>query len=500
MKKVSICTCTYNRNRYLDLLEETILGQDYPHQLIEWIVVDDSDINDTEHQFKKHDFLNIKYKRLYKRASIGKKRNISNKMASGEIIIYMDDDDYYPNTRVSHSVDKLVNSRCLIAGCNTIPIYFLDNGELWSTTIPYQWHSTASVIAFKRELLEITSFNNSDWEGEEKYFLKNYTIELEQLDPSKTIISIAHNSNTISKEPIRLLPKLFSAQNILLNKNKKEKLEFIFQKYNKINNISDSNKKLLERKRNLILKPKASNWKSINNLELCVITLPVNNQRIRDLKKHFNNLGLAPTFFEGIAPKNLRKYINNGQIISTNRKEVLCCLSSHLLSLNYMLKNSTKEFFLIMEDDVRLFPYPKNLKEVFLLSAHWDIVQLGSCNLSAQIELDVLYDTAQIISRWTINNYGTHAYLINRKYAKKLLKKYLSDKNSINLSNAHGYLLADRLLYQSGDALTMNFPIAMQCHKYESFIGYEKSDEKIRIYLENYLASKWLSEAQYYYF
>ena len=57
MKKVSICTCTYNRNRYLDLLEETILGQDYPHQLIEWIVVDDSDINEEEHQFKKHDFL-----------------------------------------------------------------------------------------------------------------------------------------------------------------------------------------------------------------------------------------------------------------------------------------------------------------------------------------------------------------------------------------------------------------------------------------------------------
>ena len=153
-----------------------------------------------------------------------------------------------------------------------------------------------------------------------------------------------------------------------------------------------------------------------------------------------------------------------------------------------------------MEDDVRLFPYPKYLEEVFLLSDHWDIVQLGTCNLSAQTELDLLYDTDQIISRWTINNWGTHAYLINRKYAIKLLEKYLSDKNSINLLNAHGYLLADRLLYQSGDAFTMNFPIAMQCHKYESFIGYEKSDEKIRIFLENYLASKWLSEAQSYYF
>ncbi len=45
-------------------------------------------------------------------------------------------------------------------------------------------------------------------------------------------------------------------------------------------------------------------------------------------------------------------------------------------------------------------------------------------------------------------------------------------------------------LNQSGNAFTINFHIEIQCHKYESFIGDEKSDEKIRIYLENYLASK----------
>ena len=39
--------------------------------------------------------------------SLGKKRNIVHEKSKGEIIVYMDDDDYYPPERVSPPVEML---------------------------------------------------------------------------------------------------------------------------------------------------------------------------------------------------------------------------------------------------------------------------------------------------------------------------------------------------------------------------------------------------------
>ena len=41
------------------------------------------------------------------------------------IILYMDDDDYYPPERISHAVEKLQkNPRALCAGSSELHIYF----------------------------------------------------------------------------------------------------------------------------------------------------------------------------------------------------------------------------------------------------------------------------------------------------------------------------------------------------------------------------------------
>ena len=40
-------------------------------------------------------------------------------------------------------------------------------------------------------------------QSEERAFLKDYQIKLQQLDPFQTIISIAHSSNTINKYQLR---------------------------------------------------------------------------------------------------------------------------------------------------------------------------------------------------------------------------------------------------------------------------------------------------------
>ena len=45
---------------------------------------------------------------------LGRKRNLMHEKSKGEMIVYMDDDDFYPPNRVSHAVRRLMgNPRAL---------------------------------------------------------------------------------------------------------------------------------------------------------------------------------------------------------------------------------------------------------------------------------------------------------------------------------------------------------------------------------------------------
>ena len=49
-------------------------------------------------------------------------------------------------------------------------------------------HCTAATLAFKKELLLETSFDDNDCFGEENSFLKNYTLSIEYLNPQETLL------------------------------------------------------------------------------------------------------------------------------------------------------------------------------------------------------------------------------------------------------------------------------------------------------------------------
>ena len=67
-------------------------------------------------------------------------------------------------------------------------------------------HATAGTFAFKRKLLEQTSYDNEAELAEEKAFLKNYTVPLAQLNPLKSILCFAHQFNTFDKRKLLLNP------------------------------------------------------------------------------------------------------------------------------------------------------------------------------------------------------------------------------------------------------------------------------------------------------
>jgi glycosyltransferase involved in cell wall biosynthesis len=174
--------------------------QTYPKDRMEWIIIDDG--TDKIEDLVK-DVPQIKYFKYDKKMTLGKKRNLMHDKSKGDIIVYMDDDDYYPPERVSHAVEMLTNNKkALCAGSSELYIYFKHINAMYQFGPYGPNHSTAGTFAFKRELLKRTRYDDTACLAEEKAFLKDYTIPFVQLDPVKTILVFSHNQNTFDKKKL----------------------------------------------------------------------------------------------------------------------------------------------------------------------------------------------------------------------------------------------------------------------------------------------------------
>ena len=209
---VSLCTPTYNRRPFIPYAIKCVLHQDYPKDKIEWVVVDDGS-DKVEDLFLNNEDLkdiNVKYFYYEEKMNLGKKRNLVHTKTTGDILIYMDDDDYYPPERISHAVEKLLeNDKYLMAGSSKMYVWSSFHNKMF-TLGPYREnHATAGTFAFKRELLEKTRYNDLSSIAEEKEFLKNNKIPVFQLDAEKVIVVFCHHQNTFDKRQILDQPGQF---------------------------------------------------------------------------------------------------------------------------------------------------------------------------------------------------------------------------------------------------------------------------------------------------
>ena len=197
---VSVCTPTFNRRPFIPIMLECFRNQTYPKDRMEWIIVDDgtdrvSDLIDAAN------IPQIKYFSVDKKMSLGEKRNYMHKQSKGSIIVYMDDDDYYPPERVAHAVEVLMaNKDALCAGSSEMYIYFKHIHKMIQCGPYGPNHATAGTFAFRAKLLDETKYEDHAALAEEKAFLKNYTIPFVQLDPLKTILVFSHIHNTFDKK------------------------------------------------------------------------------------------------------------------------------------------------------------------------------------------------------------------------------------------------------------------------------------------------------------
>jgi cellulose synthase/poly-beta-1,6-N-acetylglucosamine synthase-like glycosyltransferase len=100
---VSIITPTYQRQIFLKKALNYVCLQDYPNW--EWLIWDDSP--EPMPEFLQLTQQNIHYIYANERLSIGEKRNRLIELAKGEIIIHVDDDDYYHPNYITSMLNHL---------------------------------------------------------------------------------------------------------------------------------------------------------------------------------------------------------------------------------------------------------------------------------------------------------------------------------------------------------------------------------------------------------
>lgn len=216
MKKlplVSILTPTFNRRKFIHQYLRNIKKQDYKGP-IEVLIADDGD-DKIEDLIPKNTI--FRYIKMPEKKPIGYKRNLLCNEAKGEILINMDDDDFYPSTRVSHAVEQLDKSQAYIAGCSLNYLY--DNTHGVTKCGPKSlYHAVAGTFAFFKEYLSKNKFNDYDETGEEVNFTHHFTNPLIQLNSFQTILIICHDQNTYNKDHLLKLKTKFLLKDFVKNR------------------------------------------------------------------------------------------------------------------------------------------------------------------------------------------------------------------------------------------------------------------------------------------
>lgn len=212
---VSLLTITqWARTKCLKNLVAFINKQTYTG-IVEWVIVEGSK-TEKEAEQNKEFILNvnemnineininvpINYIPYAAGAKLSDLRNRGNAACKGNIIVCMDDDDYYPPKRVESAVINLQHSTKQIAGCSYAYMYHYPLDKLYKFKSFGKNHSTNNCLAYKKEyLLTHRHLPGLDC-GEEMSFTNGFTEPMLQLDSEDCIVISSHRANTFDKTPL----------------------------------------------------------------------------------------------------------------------------------------------------------------------------------------------------------------------------------------------------------------------------------------------------------
>ena len=218
---ITVITPTYNRKKLFEIAFHNLLLTDYPKDKIEWIVIEDDGktektqgniqnmVGESIMSFQVQvPEIKIKYIPIQGRMTIGEKRNIGVENASNDIILFMDDDDHYPETSFRRRVAWLTKGvkrgvgQANIACCTTLALYDLKRGISAVNVPPYD-------IPFAQRISEATlTFRKSAWlerkfpnvslaEGED--WISGREDQVIEIPPQQIIVAFSHGANQSSR-------------------------------------------------------------------------------------------------------------------------------------------------------------------------------------------------------------------------------------------------------------------------------------------------------------
>lgn len=201
---VSVVTPTWNRGAFLPWLVYMFRYQDYPADRRELVILDDSPqshlpvieqlTNGNPGAF------NIRYIHYPERLALGKKRNMLNSLATGEYILCMDDDDYYPPDKISYTIAMMQRHRALISGSDQIPVWYSHINRIFKTRSFGAQNILNGTFCYHRNYLKKHRYDDACNLSEEESFTNKFTANPLQLPGERTILCISHSHNTFDKD------------------------------------------------------------------------------------------------------------------------------------------------------------------------------------------------------------------------------------------------------------------------------------------------------------
>jgi glycosyltransferase involved in cell wall biosynthesis len=185
-----------------------------------WVVLDNSSSPAEDWSVAK-DRSNVLYERVYGIKPIGWMRNRCLEIAleqGADYIVFWDDDDYYPPTRISTGIKALeANPDADIAGSSKMFLLLTRENVLLETGPFGPTHATAATYTIRRRYAESHRFLDTKARGEELEFTGEWTANLVQVPPEETIVVLGHGRNTVDKSVLLVTPHLFRA--VILNRD-----------------------------------------------------------------------------------------------------------------------------------------------------------------------------------------------------------------------------------------------------------------------------------------
>jgi hypothetical protein len=208
---ISVVTLIYNRKKFFDLACHSMMVSDYPKDKIEWVIVDDSD--DLAEQNSDRIVavgnnaapMKFVYVPLKKKTPVSEKRNLGVAAATNDVILFVDDDDHYPQTSFRRRVAWLTLHpwRPKVVAATTIACYDLVKGisavNVPPQDIPLSQRISEATLAFYKSFWAEKKFPKDILVGEGEEFLQGRTADFLEIPPQHIIVAFSHGKNVSSR-------------------------------------------------------------------------------------------------------------------------------------------------------------------------------------------------------------------------------------------------------------------------------------------------------------